>query len=133
MNSVVLTAFAFLLLHECSGQTCPNDWTYYEGSCYLFVNDNTNWYNSKTICETLRSHLVEVTSAAENNFVTNIVKLHRVENIWSGLQDFAEDGNFVWSSSLQPPDYTHWHANEPNDSGGREDCVEYWRVERPTM
>lgn len=47
-----------------------------------------------------------------------------VENIWSGLQDFAEDGNFVWSSSLQAPDYTHWHANEPNNSGGREDCVE---------
>lgn len=31
----------------------------------------------QSICETLHSHLVEVTSAAENNFVANIVKLHR--------------------------------------------------------
>ncbi|PVD27526.1 hypothetical protein C0Q70_12688 [Pomacea canaliculata] len=129
MNSVVLTAFAFLLLRECSGQYCRSLWTYYEGSCYIFVNENSNWHDSKSICETLRSHLVEVTSAAENNFVANIVKLHRVTSVWTGLQDFEEDGLFVFSSSLlplQPTDYSHWQARQPDDGRGGEDCVEIY-------
>lgn len=31
----------------------------------------------QSICESLRSHLVEVTSDAENNFVANMVRLHK--------------------------------------------------------
>ncbi|PVD27527.1 hypothetical protein C0Q70_12689 [Pomacea canaliculata] len=124
MYPFALTAFAFLLLHECSGQFCPDDWTYFEGSCYLYVNEYSNWHDSKSICESLRSHLVEVTSDAENNFVANMVRLHKVNNIWAGMQDFAQDGHFVWLSSLQPPVYTHWIPGQPDDAFGGEDCLE---------
>ena len=41
---------------------------------------------------------------------------------WVGLEDFAIEGQFVWVSTQEPPQYTHWQPGEPNNALGREDC-----------
>src|SRR5690606_9970373 len=43
--------------------------------------------------------------------------------IWSGFNDEAQEGNFVWYDQ-SPITYTNWNAGEPNDSGGNEDCTQ---------
>ena len=44
---------------------------------------------------------------------------------WIGLSDTATEGTFVWSDGT-PLDagLGLWGNNEPNDSGGNEDCVQ---------
>ena len=42
---------------------------------------------------------------------------------WIGLEDFAMEGKFVWASTQESPEYTHWQAGEPNNYGRGEDCV----------
>ncbi|PVD29377.1 hypothetical protein C0Q70_08628 [Pomacea canaliculata] len=76
------------------------------------------------ICEALRSSLVEISSSEENSFVASIVQLHNDRSVWCGLQDLAEDGHFVWTSSLEKPDYINWVPDQPDEDGGNEDCVE---------
>ena len=42
---------------------------------------------------------------------------------WIGLNDFAEEGVFVWTSSLERAESTFWGSGEPGDSGHEEDCA----------
>ena len=42
---------------------------------------------------------------------------------WLGLQDFAEEGVFVWTRTSQQPNPTFWNSGEPEDAEGEEDCV----------
>jgi hypothetical protein len=41
---------------------------------------------------------------------------------WIGIEDFAEEGTFVWVSSRQPPEQYFWGPNEPGDTFHHEDC-----------
>ncbi|XP_025096399.1 low affinity immunoglobulin epsilon Fc receptor-like [Pomacea canaliculata] len=124
MNLLLVTSFACLLLHLCGAQTCPDGWRNFEKSCYLYVDEHCNWLDAKAICEALRSSLVEISSSEENSFVASIVQLHNDRSVWCGLQDLAEDGHFVWTSSLEKPDYINWVPDQPDEDGGNEDCVE---------
>ncbi len=46
---------------------------------------------------------------------------------WLGMSDIANEGEFVWSSSGAPLNYTNWNAasGEPNGGAG-ENCGSYW-------
>ena len=41
---------------------------------------------------------------------------------WVGLNDIAEEGEFVWTDSSTKT-YANFQDNEPNNQGGNEDCV----------
>ena len=42
---------------------------------------------------------------------------------WMGLTDRRREGSFVLESNQRSPSFTDWAPNEPNDSGGNEDCA----------
>lgn len=44
-----------------------------------------------------------------------------VNMMWIGLVRIG--GNFVWTDAT-PLDYTNWHAGEPNNYHGDENCVQ---------
>jgi hypothetical protein len=57
-----------------------------------------------------------------------------VDYVWIGLEDFAQENQFVWVSTQETPEFTDWGAGEPNDydhdpshPGHNEDCVWIWR------
>ncbi|KAK7480212.1 hypothetical protein BaRGS_00028597 [Batillaria attramentaria] len=107
----------------CAGQHCPNGWTYYGESCYFFGNEQTTWINAKTICDTVHGRLVEIDTAEENNFLVDRMKQHSAQQLWIGLEDFVVEGNFVWASTQETPEYSNWSPGEPNDDQHREDCA----------
>lgn len=41
---------------------------------------------------------------------------------WVGLNDIAEEGEFVWTDGSTKT-YANFQNNEPNNYGGNEDCV----------
>ena len=45
----------------------------YAGSCYRLVDDAANWTVAQAVCECLGFHLVTISSAGENQFVTDLV------------------------------------------------------------
>ena len=46
-------------------------------------------------------------------------------NCWIGLNDLETEGTWVWADGSDST-YRHWAPNEPNDSGGVQDCGCTW-------
>lgn len=109
-----------------NGLHCPpGNWTLNGESCYYFRRETYNWFDSKVVCKTINSKLAEVQTAEEEEFLVSVINqtygFHQY--VWLGLQDFKEEGEWVWSSNQQPAQLTFWNAGEPQDRNGAEDCA----------
>ena len=91
----------------------------FDGSKYFLANQAKRWNDAKRISEDNGGRLLEVNSAAENEFIKDKIR----ESIFIGLTDQAREGRFEWVSG-DPVDFTNWNSGEPNDYRGREDVVE---------
>ena len=77
------------------------------------------WHSAQAFCQRYGADLVRIDSAEENTAVRDLDVTG-----WLGLSDADEEGVFVWADGT-PVDFTNWAANEPDDSGGTEDCAEF--------
>jgi len=89
---------------------------------YLVCLTPLPWHDALQACDDRGYHLATVHSNAFRIGFDAAVLDHGVD-LWIGLTDEAVEGDFTWVSggSLS---WTNWRANEPNDSGYNEDCVE---------
>jgi hypothetical protein len=99
------------------------------GHTYYLLNSDT-WFNSEAAAVSMGGHLVTVNDAAENNFLLTTFSNYggELRSLWTGLNDFAHEGTFVWSSG-QTAAYRNWEAGQPDDGGGfypTEDFVHIW-------
>jgi hypothetical protein len=98
---------------------------------------NYTWYEANTAAEIssfmgLAGHLATVTSVEENAFIeTTFSPLFSPDGrtgvfAWIGLTDELQEGKFVWVTNEQSG-YSNWFPGEPNNSGGSENYVVYWK------
>lgn len=111
---------------------------------YETVSTSLTWQNAQADAQTrvdpllgsaVSGNLVTINSAAENNFVYNIVR--RGGSWWAGGTDQAVDGEWRWASnnvqfwqglaggSPVGGAYTNWNGGEPNNWGGNEAYLEF--------
>jgi len=91
------------------------------GHAYYLLS-NTTWTASEAEAVGLGGHLVTINDAAENQWVLNtFFPLTGVPyaSLWIGLNDAANEGQFVWASG-EPVTFTYWYPGEPNNLGGED-------------
>ena len=96
--------------------------TFEESSYYFCDNLNLRWVVADFACDFTNYELVSIGSEEENEFVYNTAMSLDTGRWWIGINDRAQEDNFVWSSG-EPVTYLNWAGGEPNDSNG-EDCTE---------
>ncbi|XP_078493515.1 uncharacterized protein LOC100176392 isoform X1 [Ciona intestinalis] len=106
---------------------CPAGWTTYGSKCYLEVGltDNSlrkNWNDAETYCNTQSAYLASVPNAYYNSFLTSQL-FGATINIWIGFNAQGTSRTFKWSDN-EDVTYTNWAPDEPNNSGGLEECGE---------
>jgi VCBS repeat-containing protein len=103
---------------------------------YLQVQTNVGgqpgkWWNTfESEAAALGGHLVTVNDAAENQWLldtfaaaaigyanTNLLPDRTAISFFSGFNDAASEGSFVWASG-EPVIFANWFAGEPNGGGG---------------
>ena len=54
-------------------------------------------------------------------------KIGAYDQFWTAANDIQKEGTFVWTGSNDlVTGYTDWYPNEPNQSGGEEDCMTFF-------
>ncbi|ELU15880.1 hypothetical protein CAPTEDRAFT_79334, partial [Capitella teleta] len=95
-------------------------------SCYSFETSNpTTWQEAKQACLEKGGRLVVMETDEEFDFIAEILRGN--EDVWTGANDIAEEGNWIWEGSdHQFEDLNRWGRGEPS---GRtiENCGEMYK------
>ncbi|WKY04293.1 hypothetical protein Q1695_005357 [Nippostrongylus brasiliensis] len=101
------------------------------GQCYTSVCTRMSRDNAKKHCESMNATMPIIHSKEENDFISLLIRSgpgERVQRstLWIGLKrDRSQRGlYFAWDNG-DARNFNGWARGEPNDWGGREDCVEY--------
>jgi len=105
---------------------CPCDVYEYGGHAYMFCDSTATWSAGRTICLSYGYDLASIGDAAENTDINAQAYFRYGGKWWIGFNDQTTEGSFVWSNG-EAVTYTNWHAGEPNDGGGNEDCTQLGR------
>src|SRR5205085_1884189 len=99
--------------------------TTFGGHNYYVTRSTMTAYAAEALAQSMGGHLVTITSAAENQFIINLILAETGANTaaWIGLNDFDEEGVYRWLSG-EPLSYLNWLAGNPSNSNGLEDFGE---------
>lgn len=114
--------------------------SYLNGEEYLLFDDVITWQAAKEKCSALGGHLVTISSAEEQNVVSELVKKGNRVGYFIGATDESNEGQFGWVTG-EAFSFANWIAGNPDDykssiSNG-EDYVEilkngFWNDVHPT-
>ncbi|XP_077621841.1 C-type lectin domain family 17, member A isoform X2 [Crocuta crocuta] len=105
--------------NDCTKITCPEGWLPFEGKCYYFSPNTKSWDEARKFCQENYSHLVIISSFAEQKF---LAKAHGSPRIyWLGLNDKDREGDWRWLDG-SPVTLSFWEPEEPNNINN-EDCA----------
>lgn len=90
----------------------------YNGHSYYRSTGLANWTTARQNCINMGGHLVTVTTAAENSFISGLWP-----SGWIGLTDEVTEGVWKWVTG-ETYSYTSWNSGEPNNSGN-EDYIQF--------
>ncbi|XP_015224405.1 PREDICTED: ladderlectin-like [Cyprinodon variegatus] len=104
---------------------CPSGWSQYGRRCFLFNNYERDWATAERICIGNGANLASFHSSSEYQFLKNLVNSKKGSYVrtWVGGNDAAKDGVWMWTDGSRFS-YTRWGKGEPNNTGGRESCME---------
>jgi len=104
---------------------CPCVTGTMRGHVYSFCSEELDWTTARDRCRDYGGELVTLDDSSEQTAIWEAIAdvLGGVDT-WLGYNDREEEGTFTWVDG-SPNAYENWHANEPSDSGGDEDCTHF--------
>ncbi|XP_052702222.1 perlucin-like protein [Crassostrea angulata] len=127
----LLFCFFFVVTVVGTDRVCDNGWIPYENHCYWCSPNPDNFHNAVVNCSGKGSILIEIKDAAEEKWVLLQSLIRNYTNLWIGLTDLVEEGQYVYSSSGLKPSYSNWEKSQPD--GGveeSEDCAALHTTQR---
>jgi hypothetical protein len=104
------------------------------GHWYALLPNTSGWMNCAAAAEAAGGHLATLTSAAENQFVLDVVAPDLFCRLAIGLKQRSGSaepaGGWGWITG-EPLVYTNWYTNEPNNVGGVENFGELRKSANP--
>ena len=96
------------------------------GHDYYLLTPNT-WTASEAEAENLGGTLVVINDAVEEDWVFSTFGAYgdTNRNLWIGLRRQWPGGPFAWVTDEKSV-YSNWHAGQPDNGGGTENCAHIW-------
>ncbi|XP_053377701.1 neurocan core protein-like [Mercenaria mercenaria] len=99
---------------------CPEEgWVFFSGSCYYLSDRGLDWLSAVAACNETGGYLAEIQSQQEADFTFMIA--NKYDDIWIGLNDIQNEGDFVWHYSGEPVSFLSLFA--PSYTPTDHDCV----------
>ncbi|XP_035999345.1 galactose-specific lectin nattectin isoform X1 [Fundulus heteroclitus] len=102
----------------------PPGFTWYNGRCYRFVKQERGWYEAEKACNGLSGNLASIQTLDEYDFISDLIysKTGSHTSTWVGGYK-VKKGAWLWSDG-SPFTFSGWSPGEPNNSGGKENCMQ---------
>eukprot|EP00117_Sycon_ciliatum_P038686 scpid2705/ scgid1303/ Macrophage mannose receptor 1 len=108
---------------------CDPGWAWFQNRCYYFSQDKVDFPTAQGKCSVFNARLGVINTQAKNNFVVDYMIGNWSDftgsRFWIGLHQAKPTDPFTWVNKTEPVVYTNYHCGEPNDAGGKEDCIEF--------
>ncbi|XP_022088512.1 macrophage mannose receptor 1-like [Acanthaster planci] len=106
---------------------CSPGWIGYGDNCFKpfeisSAQDGSTWVEAYTACGSFGASLASFHHPNEERHIIDSFTPTSDRGFWIGLNDWRNEGGYEWSDG-SVVQYTYWHTGQPNDSGGREQCV----------
>ncbi|XP_054768444.2 perlucin-like protein [Lytechinus pictus] len=125
ITNVICVGFMTLTLWTTSLQSaddiCPSGWSYFSSNCYFLDTNGRTWDDGLETCQGYDAWLAEITSDAEQSFITSYLGLGI--GAWIDCRDSISEGDWRCGNDDHPITFTGWAGSEPNNADGNEDCV----------
>jgi hypothetical protein len=100
---------------------CGAAYTYdYGFHRYRLINNGMGWAQAKSACEGDGGYLLKIETAGEDQRVEDAF-FFGPQEVWIGLSDINQDGNYFWTDGTPAQEFSHWNGSPPN--AGSADCV----------
>ncbi|XP_052401359.1 ladderlectin-like [Carassius gibelio] len=108
-----------------SGRRCPPGWEKFEMQCFKFFSDLKPWAEAEKKCLELGGNLASVHDPHTSGFLKTFLRkcASGMPRTWIGAHDAIKNNVWFWSDGSKF-DYSDWLTGEPNEYGGKENCVE---------
>jgi serine/threonine protein kinase len=91
----------------------------YNGHSYKVYPAQLTWKEAQSRCRQMGGHLVAIETAAENQFVANLLEKAGVVDAWIGITDELVEGEWRTVTN-QRQIYTNWATGQPNNKRSEE-------------
>ncbi|XP_067381258.1 ladderlectin-like isoform X1 [Channa argus] len=100
-------------------------WSRINGRDFFFVPSLMTWYQAEKYCQSIGANLASVHNALEHRWLQKLifVATHYYKEAWIGGSDAQQKGIWFWSDGSRFR-YTYWCRGEPNNSYGRQHCLQ---------
>ncbi|XP_073714664.1 C-type mannose receptor 2-like [Misgurnus anguillicaudatus] len=100
--------------------SCPDNWHYFQGSCYFISEESESWPQSQAYCKLRGGHLAIVLTADEQTFIWNLLPRGHWNAYWFGITDEETEDDWRWVDGTKLVG-GFWEPGEPNNDNN-EDC-----------
>ncbi|KAF3701605.1 Galactose-specific lectin nattectin [Channa argus] len=104
---------------------CHSDgWSRFDNRLYRFYNSPMEWSDAERFCTNFDANLATIQTPDIYNFIRGLVVRATGTNAetWVGGTDASKEGVWLWSSGARFT-FNRWGPGEPNNLGGRENCM----------
>jgi len=99
----------------------------YNGHIYSLYNENLTWKEAESVCETMGGHLATITSADEQQVISNLLSGGKRSFYLLGATDEVTEGTFKWVTN-EPFSYSNWNTGQPDNYNGNEDYLMAYNI-----
>ena len=113
---ITLCSFVVTNLFQITG-ACSNGYSSFQGSCYKIYNTGeSNHSEARSACTQEGSHLVDITTQEEQDYLAEILDAVNSSDVWIGLTGSGTNAPLYWTDGT-PLDFTAWDDIGRNEGG----------------
>ncbi|XP_035850097.1 ladderlectin-like isoform X5 [Sander lucioperca] len=104
---------------------CYGGWSRFNDRCFFYDPRPMTWAKAEKNCESLGGNLASVRNIMEYHNLQRLIMTnsHAYKETWIGGTDAQEERQWFWSDGT-PFHYSNWCRGEPNNHGGRQNCLQ---------
>ena len=91
----------------------------FDNHSYQIFETSLSWAEAKEACEVAGGHLATINSVEEQDFIQDLIKSTKRENLWLGGTYSISNGTWNWVDGT-PLEYTNWDTAQPDNYTGDE-------------